>query len=340
MIPLRLMPELFPLDGGATPPEARAQRQLNRGRLPRIAQYVVEARDRYIFPAITASIDGEPRFETIAGSDPTQGRIGLLYVPATARLVVNDGQHRRAAIDLLLKQDPSIADECIGVVFYLDVGLERSQQRFADLNGHGVRSTRSISILYDQKDPLARTTRAVVQRSDLLRELVDLERSTLSPRSRRLLTLSSLYLATGAVFRGRDVRPVDDVAQVAASYWHEVARHLPEWQAVREKRMTAGEVRLTYLHPHGVALQALGEVGRVLLLNEDTWVSRLRRLRTLDWRRSNSSLWEGRAMVGGRISKAGSHVILTGNAIKQHLGIELKPEEQRVEDAFLRGRRG
>ncbi len=41
-------------------------------------------------------------------------------------------------------------------------------------------------------------------------------------------------------------------------------------------------------------------------------------------------------MIGGKVSKVTTNVILTTNAIKHQLGIELDPEEQRVEDAHGR----
>jgi DNA sulfur modification protein DndB len=340
MVPMRLVPELFTIEGEKLGPEMRAQRRLNRGRLPEMARYMTSGRDRYTFSAITASVDAELRFVPVSSEGEPGRRLGLLHFPRTARFVINDGQHRRAAIEMALKEDPSIGDECIGVVLFMDQGLERSQQVFADLNRYAVRTTRSLSILYDQRDGLARATKLFVLRSDLFKDLVDLERSTLSPRARRLLTLSAVYHATVTLLRGRTDWSIEEMATRAQEYWHEVARHLPEWRAVQEGRMTGREVRRDYLHPHGISLQALGEVGSVLLSLPGTWQGRLRGLRSLDWRRSNSALWEGRAMVGGRVSKAGNLVILTGNAIKRHLGLELKPEEQRVEDAYLRGHRG
>jgi DNA sulfur modification protein DndB len=48
-------------------------------------------------------------------------------------------------------------------------------------------------------------------------------------------------------------------------------------------------------------------------------------------------VWEGRALIGGKVSKSTTNVTLTTNFIKVHLGLELAPEEQRVEDAFKRG---
>ncbi len=36
-------------------------------------------------------------------------------------------------------------------------------------------------------------------------------------------------------------------------------------------------------------------------------------------------------MIGGRLSKASSCIILTGNAVKQHLGLPLTEEEEDLE---------
>ena len=45
-------------------------------------------------------------------------------------------------------------------------------------------------------------------------------------------------------------------------------------------------------------------------------------------------------MLGGRVQKADQNVTLTTNLIKKFLGLDLSPEERRVEDAYLRGRNG
>ena len=57
-----------------------------------------------------------------------------------ARFIINDGQHRRAAIEMALRDRPELADETISVVFFLDPKLERCQQMFADLNRYAVRA--------------------------------------------------------------------------------------------------------------------------------------------------------------------------------------------------------
>jgi len=102
--------------------------------------------------------------------------------------------------------------------------------------------------------------------------------------------------------------------------------------------MSAGEVRQDFIHSHGIVLQALGRAGNAFIRHKPSdWRSGLEGLEAIDWSRSNARLWEGRAMTGGRISKAGNNITLTTNVVKQALGLELSPEERRVEEAYGRG---
>ena len=48
----------------------------------------------------------------------------------------------------------------------------------------------------------------------------------------------------------------------------------------------------------------------------------------------------GGAMSAGRLSKKTVNVILTGNAVKKHLGLKLSDEEQQLESDYLRSRDG
>jgi len=136
MCPLRLLTKIFVFDNAELMPELRAQRSINMSRVPDIARYIVSNPDNYTFSAITASIDGKVSFAPIGTSDTTSFRMGTLSVDMDARFVVNDGQHRRAAIAQALDARPELGDETIAVVFFHDRGLERCQQMFADLNRH------------------------------------------------------------------------------------------------------------------------------------------------------------------------------------------------------------
>ena len=340
MFPVRLLPKLFLFDEEELVPELRAQRQLNKARVPELSRYMLDNADNYVFSAITVSIDAEVEFEQMPDAK-AGNRMGTLHVPLTARFIINDGQHRRAAIERALREKPELGDETIAVVFFLDIGLERCQQMFADLNRYAVRPSKSLGILYDHRDETAKLTKALIVQSQVFRDVVELERTSLSPRSRHLFTLSAIYQATAELVGGMDEGDPADLAAVALSFWESLASCLHEWDRVRRGELTSGELRSTYIHSHGVALQALGRTGGCLIQRyPDQWRERLAKLGEMDWRRDNGTLWEGRALSGGRVSRGNQNVALTANAIKRHLGLELSKEEQRAENAFGRGKHG
>ena len=120
---------------------------------------------------------------------------------------------------------------------------------------------------------------------------------------------------------------------LAAEYWQEVAKNMPDWHLAKERKITGWELRQEFIHTHGIVLHALGNVGAYLLATEPkSWKQKLKNLPNVDWHRSNTELWEGRAMIHGRISKARSNILLTGNVIKRALGIDLTGEEQALEN--------
>ncbi|OBJ37451.1 DNA sulfur modification protein DndB [Mycolicibacterium mucogenicum] len=326
---------MFLFDEEELTPEMRAQRTLNKGRVPEIARYIVENSDSYVFSALTASVDADVHFEPIATDGPSQ-RVGTLTIPMSARFVINDGQHRRAGIQQALAENPALGDESIAIVMFLDVGLERCQQMFADLNRYAVRPAKSIGVLYDHRDAMSALTRLVVIRSPFLRDLTETETSNLAQRSRKLFTLSALYTATKALLDGIDEGNFERQVDLAARYWELVADQFPEWEQVYNREITAGEVRQDLIHTHGIVLHALGKVGNSLLGQSQsarTWSTALKKLRELDWHRS-SDVWEGRAVIGGRVSKSAANVLLTTATIRSAMGLPLPQDEQRADDAF------
>lgn len=335
MCPLKLIPKIFLFDEDEIPPELRAQRTLNRTRVPEIAQYLIENRREYVFSSITASVDGEVRFQPLEESGP-HSNIGQIVVPMTARFIINDGQHRRAAIEEALKEKPELGDETISVVFFVDDGLKRSQQMFADLNKHAVRPTKSLGILYDLRDPLSQLARKLITAVPCFKGLTETEKTTISNRSIKLFTLSSIYQGTRALLnKPKNGRVSTKEEALAIEFWTEVGKYMPEWNLAHEKKVSTAELRRDYIHSHGLALQALGIVGRSLIISEPKrWKERIKAISKIDWLRSNTKLWEGRAMVGGRVSKAHNNVVLTSAVLKRALALPLSPEERKVESHF------
>lgn len=336
MCPLRLLPKLFRFDDEELLPELRAQRTLNKGRIPEIVRYILDNKTSYTFSAITASVDGEISFEPVSEESPASFRIGTLTISMDARFIVNDGQHRRAAIEAALESSPELGDETIAVVFFVDRGLHRCQQMFADLNRHAVRPSASLGILYDHRNAAAKVAKHLSLTSPVFKNLIETERSTLSARSRKLFTLSALHFATSELIADKELEDFPMASQRSQEFWEAVGSHIPEWIYVREGKITAGEVRRDFIHCHAIVLQALGRAGRALYQAYPKDVQkRLQLLRKIDWSRRNAQVWEGRAMLGGAMSKSGQNVILSCNEIKRVLGLTLTPEEQAAEDAHM-----
>ena len=336
MCPMRLLSKLFVFDDEELVPELRAQRSINRARIPEIARYIVVNRENYTFSAITASIDGTVSFKPIGSENAVNFRMGTLTVAMDAKFIVNDGQHRRAAIAQALQVTPELGDETIAVVFFLDRGLERCQQMFADLNRHAVKPSPSLGLLYDHRSAAANVAKHLGITSEVFKNLIETERSSLSVRSRKLFTLSALHFAILEMLSERELEDFAAASKKCQEYWELVGAQFPEWIFVRESKMTSGEVRQDFIHSHSIVLHALGRVGKFLYQIENIDLAKvLTKLRDIDWSRKNAKTWEGRAMIGGRMSKSSQNVTLTCNEIKRALGLPLTPEEVSVENAFM-----
>ena len=328
MVPLRSVARVFSFDEVDLPPDLRAQRELNMARVPVIARYIVDHPREYILSALAASIDGAFSFEP-SSADAATRSVGVLTVDMTATILINDGQHRRAGIIEALRERPHLGDETIAVTIFPDEGLERSQQMFVDLNQHSVKPARSLRLLYDGRDHGARLTRAVVDAIPLLRDFTDFTRSNLPAGSRKLFAFSSLHSAISTLAReaGLDAtaeRPDDIVA-----FWNAVIANMPDWRAVGRREASPSDLRRETIHAHGVALEAIAIAGaRAIAASPEGWREAVAGLRDIDWSRSNRALWEGRALVGGKINRSARSVILTAEVISRALFQE-EPDEAR-----------
>lgn len=325
MCPIRLIPKLFSFDDEEIPAEMRAQRKLNHARVPEIAQYILNNKENYVFSAITVSVNSEMTFEPMGSED-----IGMLKIPMDARFVINDGQHRRAAFELALKENPELGDETISVVFFLDIGLKRSQQMFTDLNRYAARPDTSLNILYDHRDRKAILSKEVIKRVPVFEKLTDVERSTLQRRSGKLFTLSGLYTATNLLLAQHKDEELETQIEIASKYWTVASEQIPDWHQVLEKKVTAGEMRQEYIHSHAVTLAGLGWAGASLLrIHPDNWSSKLKSLRKINWKRTNPE-WQDKVIVNGSVTNNRNSRAFMAAYFKTKMNLPLTPEEETV----------
>ena len=322
MIPLGLLLKLFPFETDVVDPEYRAQRKLNLSRIPEIKNYILSNRDSYIFSALCASFDGEYFFQPIDSHNDT---IGKLVVSMSSSFLINDGQHRRAAIVEALTEDPSLSSETIPVVMFLDKGLARSQQMFTDLNKHAVNTTKSLNALYDSNDQMSVITKHVVSSVPFLKKYTDKEKDNLGKYSGNLFTLNNILVANKNIVRGL---PIDESTEkYIISYWTNVFENILEFNELENRMLSKLELREQYIITQGVTINALGLLGNYLLINKIS-LNVLSRLSEIDWKRNNANDWLGKAISKkGTIIKNAASVNLTYLQIKKLINLELSKQE-------------
>lgn len=326
MCPLKIIPKLFIFNEEEIPPQFRAQRILRDSRIPAIANYIVNNPKEYIFSSLTASVDGIMKFspDPSVGSD---GKIGRLHISMESRILINDGQHRRAAIEEALKAKPELGNESISVVFFADKGLKRSQQMFADLNKHAVKPTKSLGILYDNRDEFSQFMVKLVNDLDIFHNRTELENTNISNRSTKFITLNGIADATKYLLKPKEKIISADQQNLAAEFWDTVSKNIPEWNLLVEKKVTPYELRQNFVHAHTNILNALGLVGNILITKfPEAWKQKLKGLQKIDWAR-DSKLWEGKVVVEGRMIKQKAGINKAAQIILKECGVSQTLEE-------------
>lgn len=324
MCPLKRLKRIFSFDEGQLPVDRRAQRIINEERIPDIANYILENRDNYVFSALTACIEGQSKFVAI-GDTKHEQKIGTLVIDEDAELYITDGQHRNAAIQRALAEDPTLGNETISVVFFASKSLEERQKIFKDLNLYPVKTDTSLSITYDDK-PDAKLSKTIIFESDKLRKLVHMEKSNLGPRSKKLISHSAVNTATKSLLGSITESNYQELIPIASEFWHEVLDNMPAWLLVCNDEASGGEIREESIHAHAVTFHALGLLGHWLLNNDTSWKETLKSLKSIDWSRNNSD-WTGRCVVNGNMYNNSKAAKLTCAKIKQLIGIQLSENE-------------
>lgn len=325
MVPLKMLDKLFPSDDEFVLPEYRAQRRLNCTRIPVISKYMLDNRDSYVFSALAASIDGEFKYEP----NPQNKDTGMLEISMSSRMLINDGQHRKSAILEALKEDPTLGDETISIVFYADKGLSRSQQMFTDLNKNAVKTSNSISELYDSRDNLAVVTRTVVNAIDFYNTYTDKEKDILGKYSSSLFTLNTFYSANKTII-GRS--NVEEYGEFLVRYWSLIAKYMRPWVELQNREITKVDLRENYIATQSIVIQAFGRVGNYYCFSDANMEDTLKKIETINWSR-NANCWKMRAIgKNGRIITNKRAGMLIANYIKRQIGIPLTPDEAQAED--------
>ena len=332
MIPLGLMSRIFTIDYSDVSAEHRAQRRLNESRIPEICDYILSNRDSYVFSALAASVDGEMQFVQIGDNE----NVGVLEIDMSASFLINDGQHRKAAIDAAISEDDSLKDETIAIVLYKDQGLQRSQQMFTDLNKHAVTTSKSLNTLYESKDPVALITKKTVDSIPFLRKYTDKEKDNLSKFSSNIFTLNTFYSANKRIVKL--IGDSDASEKYIYDFWNNVVINMREWNEMDRGELSKKSLREDYITTQGLIILALGRLCEFFCHNKNIDVKMsLKGLNAIDWLRNNEKCWLNRAIKpNGKINRNEQGIFLTYIQIKRLLELPISNEEEKKEQ-IMRG---
>lgn len=329
MVPLGILSKLFACEEDYLLPEYRAQRSINEARIPEIKDYIINNPTTYVFSALSASIDGNFSFN----ASLSDSNIGNLQVDMNAVFLMNDGQHRKAAIEEALKENPLLVNETIAIVLFKDEGLKRSQQMFADLNKHAVKPSKSLSTLYDDRDDLSNAVKYVVSKISFLSKYIDKEHDSLGKYSSKLFTLSNFLRANQRIIKTTEITIKD--RQFLLDYWSLIFDSIGEWKMLESKQLFKCTLKEEYILTLSVLINAFGRLGSAFYM-DNLDLNLLKNLSKIDWLRTNPE-WEGRVFnEQGKIIGKEESIIKITNLLKDKLGIALNKEEKGKENEIKR----
>jgi len=334
LVPLEAIQNMFKFDPEERqwtdlPPEHREQRALNKARVPTITSYITENEEDYLFASITASYKSEPVFVATPQPDGAD-HVGTLKLKMGDELIINDGQHRCAAIVEAVRKNPLLGSQMISVLLFPWENLERVQQMFTDLNQHVVKTSKSLNVLFDKRDPISIATMFALDKVPVFKDLTEKVDTSLKAKSTKIFTLAALYDANSELLKGQEEDDVEGNTMRLVEYWSQVAANMQDWTKVLSGHKLATDLRAESISAHSTVLRALGGLGTELMKHEN-WKERLKGLADIDWSKTNPE-WQDVCIVANSVVSNRQARAATKGFIKAKLGLELTESEQRSID--------
>ena len=257
---------------------------------------------------------------------------GKIRVPITSTFHIMDGLHRISALNQANLPRSRLDMYEIPVLLYSNVDEKKIQQSdnyFQNYHHEKLVSKKSKILV---KKTFQEMTKDALKHSRFLSRAVAVEVSSLSPRSRKLLTLSGLAKGSTPIYNVLSNYQNDNATLLVAAYWDLLSQILKPWNEYLNKRASASEVRNSTILSSVAVVSALGNLGAYIFeITPDSWQQAVGNLATLDWSKSPSSVWEGRAIKNGVLISGKKAELLTCNLMKLACGLPLKQDEETYE---------
>jgi len=313
-----------------------------------IAKYLRENYNKkYIVPPLTLNIQQRVHLYTV--DYPGEFLPGYLVIPATAKLAITDGQHRRSALIVALDemdndQQAEFGRDAVAVMISCETELPQIHQDFADCSKTKPLPP-SLLAVYDLRNPANRLVSGLETACVLFKDRIDSTSKTLSKKSTYLFLanqvrqlvkelLTGSYATPDAQFerRANELLGSDEqYNQVLESYaeyinymtgripvWEEIARVKPgslEASQIPTKR-EQGWVCLT-----ATGLNLIGRIGHFLFTHRAAiWKDYADRLGAIDWRKT-APIWEGNIIQGQKVMTQQGPLHRAYDSVSKQIGL-------------------
>ncbi len=202
------------------------QRQLT-DRAADISKYLHSQQQRFFNALVVGTYGGNPKWAELRISDKKlkqelpdyiEGTLGILTLEGTEKLFAIDGQHRVSGIRQAVKDNPSLLEDEVCVIFLSSIsqkhrsedpkGFQRTRRLFSTLNRYAKPVSKKEIIALDEDDVIAIITRWSVEENSLFQDKISLKQTKSIPVSDTLsfTSIVTLYDVLDIYLRDRGVQ--------------------------------------------------------------------------------------------------------------------------------------
>ncbi|ELA3032914.1 DNA sulfur modification protein DndB [Vibrio cholerae] len=258
--PLGALNRLIAFDTGNV--LARSQREVNPQRAKKISNYILKNKQSYVLPSLAGVITDDSSIEFLASE--LSPSVGILRVSMDADILLFDGQHRGTGIIDAVKMEVEIRGHSVPIMLFTGMTLDERQQAFADINGHTVKPSQSISDTYNKRDSLPMLIVDMAKELPAFQDRVDFEHNVIPKNSDYLFPVKILKDATvrlTGMKAGAELSK--EMREFVISFWRKADKPLL-WSQSKDWNMSGEDFRNEYISSHGVFINALGLFGNII----------------------------------------------------------------------------
>lgn len=298
----------------------------DQGHSDAIKRYLLENFEKgYIIPPLTLNV--QQTVDLYSVDYPSGFGPGYMVIPATAKLAITDGQHRRTGIIQALdamddEMQQRFGQNAVAVMITCESDIKQIHQDFADCSKTRALPPSLLSV-FDTRNPANRLVADLEERCPLFNGRIDSTSKSLSKRSTALFLANQLrqfikelmfgsYSVADVEFEKRAVERLktevlySDALDKYSQYVTYLTDHIPTWQQIAglDAGLQAAQIPLKraegWVCLSATGLNLIGRVGHELFTQGiQDWRGYADKLAAIDWSRT-APIWQGNIVLEGK----------------------------------------